>query len=530
MVTAFLVVKKVWKQICLLVVLFACVYNIDALSITEMMYDAPGTDTGSEWIEVFNDTTVDIPLTIYKLFEANSNHGISSVTGDGVLSPGEYAIIGDQGSASITSFSSYAGDVYDSSFSLNNAGESYSIKNQSGDILVQVNYTGGLAAAGDGNTLHWLNSMWESRLPNPGGAPSLATASNTNSSNQSGTNNGTSTNTTNSSTQSTTNVTNNSAASVPINPVYSMSLEMIPEQPVAGSVVKITPKVTRDYKGEKLEYTQGIIRLVTGDGRVFVQQSTKPLEITYQYPGNLRMALDYFHSTLIDKPLISIVKNIDIISPTLEIGRDGYALTVRNTSDNDIDISGFSIRSGKVVYSIAHGTVVLGNAMLYVGGGTEVLRAKDSKIALYDASGRKVSERIFEVIKPLPPVIKRVRGGSSLRASERHNDLVEGIEEIMENEVSMLGSVESNRSGISESVSQATLQKTSKAKKALPGWIGFVLLMLVIGLFILISQLASLYFAAKGYQVKQSALLPLKKEESLDDEVDQYTLVEYTHR
>ena len=45
--------------------------------INEVMYDVEGTDTDREWIEVYNDGSESVDLSTYKLFEANTNHGLT---------------------------------------------------------------------------------------------------------------------------------------------------------------------------------------------------------------------------------------------------------------------------------------------------------------------------------------------------------------------------------------------------------------------------------------------------------------------
>lgn len=64
------------------------------LAITEIMYDVPGSDSGREWIEVQNTGAASIALSEWKLFEANTNHGLTT-DGSDTLAPGSFAIIAD---------------------------------------------------------------------------------------------------------------------------------------------------------------------------------------------------------------------------------------------------------------------------------------------------------------------------------------------------------------------------------------------------------------------------------------------------
>ena len=45
--------------------------------INEIMYDLEGTDTGREWIEIYNNSNSSVDLSSYKLFEADTNHELT---------------------------------------------------------------------------------------------------------------------------------------------------------------------------------------------------------------------------------------------------------------------------------------------------------------------------------------------------------------------------------------------------------------------------------------------------------------------
>ena len=64
-----------------------------AVQFTEVMYDAPGADTGREWLEVTNAGAVAVDTAGYKLFESGVNHGLILVQGTTTLAAGESAVI-----------------------------------------------------------------------------------------------------------------------------------------------------------------------------------------------------------------------------------------------------------------------------------------------------------------------------------------------------------------------------------------------------------------------------------------------------
>ena len=137
------------------------------IKITEIMYDPKGNDTGREWIEIFNAGTSTVNLDGWKFSEGGSNHLLLVYRGSLTISPSEYAIIVDNPEKFLTDWSNYSGTIIDSSFSLNNTGETIAIKN--GDLIVdQVNYQSSWGANDNGKSLQLINNEWKEIQPTPG--------------------------------------------------------------------------------------------------------------------------------------------------------------------------------------------------------------------------------------------------------------------------------------------------------------------------------------------------------------------------
>jgi len=49
------------------------------VAITEIMYDLEGSDSGREWVEIHNTSSAEIDLADWKLYENNTNHGITGI-------------------------------------------------------------------------------------------------------------------------------------------------------------------------------------------------------------------------------------------------------------------------------------------------------------------------------------------------------------------------------------------------------------------------------------------------------------------
>jgi hypothetical protein len=374
------------------------------------MYDPAGADTGREWIEVYNDTSELVSLSTWKLFEAGVNHGITSVRGDGVVSPGEYAVVVSDGMSSIAGYSEYIGDVYDSSFSLANTGESFSFKTPSGSYVAQVSYVGGMIAAGDETSLHWIGGLWQARYPNIGMSPDLAQfASSTSSQNT------TAQQTTGGGSSGAESTIRNSVSgdtgNTQIRPVYSMSVQTWPSQPVSNGEFVIKPKVLRTFKGETLELTQGIVRITTGDGREFVQSSTHPLSFRYDRAGTYRLIIEFSQSSLDVEPLAQYSVDFQVIEPAVRIGKNGYAITLTNESESEINLSGYYIIGGDRKIILSRGTVILPTATISVGDSARILSGNPEFLELVMPDGTtKVSRREF-----IPAVVRSVSLAPSVR-------------------------------------------------------------------------------------------------------------------
>ncbi|OHA14078.1 MAG: hypothetical protein A2909_02665 [Candidatus Tagabacteria bacterium RIFCSPLOWO2_01_FULL_39_11] len=138
--------------------------------INEIMYDLEGSDTGREWIEIFNTGSEPVDLASWKLYENDTNHKIDSARegGDFIISPGKYAVIADDAAVFFTDWPNFSGTVFDSSFSLKNTGENIIFRDSNLGDIDSVNYNPEWGANGDGNSLQKINGGWVVAGPTPG--------------------------------------------------------------------------------------------------------------------------------------------------------------------------------------------------------------------------------------------------------------------------------------------------------------------------------------------------------------------------
>ncbi|MEI6863744.1 MAG: lamin tail domain-containing protein [Candidatus Adlerbacteria bacterium] len=139
-----------------------------AVQITEIMYDVSGTDTGREWVEITNTGSSAVDVSGYKFFEANTNHGITVLSGSAVLAPGGVAVIVDDATKFAADWPAFSGVLLKSSFSLSNTGESLALKDSALVVQHSVTYDGSMGAAGDGNSLHLSGTTFTPGVADPG--------------------------------------------------------------------------------------------------------------------------------------------------------------------------------------------------------------------------------------------------------------------------------------------------------------------------------------------------------------------------
>ena len=138
------------------------------VTITEILYDASGSDAGREWVEVTNVSDATVDIAKYTLQESTSNHRFSVFAGSSELAPGESAILAKSPAAFTAAYPSYEGAVLKTAFSLSNTGETLVLKNASGTVVDSVSYTPAKGAQGDGNSLHRLPNGLKAGKPDPG--------------------------------------------------------------------------------------------------------------------------------------------------------------------------------------------------------------------------------------------------------------------------------------------------------------------------------------------------------------------------
>jgi len=114
------------KNLLIFLLLFFPIVSDAQITITEVMYDVEGSDSGREWVEIYNSGVEDIDITDWWFFDG-SNHGFQNESA--VLAGNAYAVVVDNLEKFTADWPDINALILDSSaFSLKNTGEYIAIK------------------------------------------------------------------------------------------------------------------------------------------------------------------------------------------------------------------------------------------------------------------------------------------------------------------------------------------------------------------------------------------------------------------
>lgn len=142
------------------------------LRISEIMYDlSEGSDSGREWIEIYNAGDGEVLLSTIRLLENGKKHDLQGV-GASSLPAHTYAIIADTPEKFRADWPHYSGLLIDSAFSLNNSKETIALVTASEVLMDSVVYTNA-SANGTGDSLQRepvSGTLFKAGVPTPGQA------------------------------------------------------------------------------------------------------------------------------------------------------------------------------------------------------------------------------------------------------------------------------------------------------------------------------------------------------------------------
>jgi hypothetical protein len=349
------------------------------VQIAEIMYSPSGTDSGYEWVEVHNQSDTKITLTNWRLRENDTDHLIS-VSVDATVGPSGRAIIADDPQKAQSKYTQMHSPVFDSTFSLNNGGESLGLIRPDGTVADSVIYDPHDGADGDGNSLQLLGGSWRPGSP----TPQTANSSNTETESQ-----------------------ENSEGSMDAKDEANAASRVLQPRPEtedqtsdgeaenkqqtvqvdAGSDVRTIAGVQLRLQGKatstRNEHREAEVFWSLGNGDT---KKSADIFYTYQHPGEYVATLVYRSQDhrLADQIIVSVDQ------PELQIterrpGPDGYT-KIANDLSRDVNLSGWHVRSGGKVTMLPDYTIVLANSTLTLDNQTTGLTNNSMQLLYPDGT------------------------------------------------------------------------------------------------------------------------------------------------
>ncbi|MDO8557924.1 MAG: lamin tail domain-containing protein [bacterium] len=161
------------------IVFFACIaQGASALVINEVMYDLPGSDSGHEWVELYNEGADAITIatgTNGWLFYDGANHLFGTLAQGSLTIPsGAFTILSASTASFLADHTGFSGSLVYSAFSLGNTSDTLRLIDAEDAILSEVSYMSSLGGNGNGKTLERKSDGTWQESSVDGGTPGAA--------------------------------------------------------------------------------------------------------------------------------------------------------------------------------------------------------------------------------------------------------------------------------------------------------------------------------------------------------------------
>ncbi len=325
------------------------------VSINEIMYDLSGSDTGREWVEIYNGGSSAVDISSYKFLESTgaSNHTLTLIQGTATLPAGGFAVIVSDSAKFLADWppASFSGNLFKASFSsLNNTGGTLILKDSSAVVIDQVTYASTQGASGDGNSLQKTASGWSAGGPTPG-ASNISVGV---------TSSGISTTTEvadmTSGSSSGDNVSSSSASAYSEPVSLSSAMEKMEFQISAGrdrltavgNTVTFHAVVTRTQATPE----QGITYAWSfGDGTTGQGADVKH---AYRFPGEYTVVLTGSYS---DAQAVNEAK-VTVVAPKVSMAKVSGGLEIANNSGTEINLEGWNLAGERRTFTFPVDTLI----------------------------------------------------------------------------------------------------------------------------------------------------------------------------
>ncbi|OHA08248.1 MAG: hypothetical protein A3B37_03160 [Candidatus Sungbacteria bacterium RIFCSPLOWO2_01_FULL_59_16] len=309
------------------------------------MYDPDGTDTGREWVEVYNDGVASVDLTGVSLVEGGTRHKIASYLGGAsTIASGAHAIVADRPELFLADYPGVS-PVFDSAFSLSNTGETLALSESAESPDVDSVSWPAEAAATGGKSWQRSGEAWVTALATPGteNADAEEVATTTTGTSSSGGGSGVSTH-----------------AETPGLSTYSPPPAL---KVSAGRVRLAPPRTTLRFDPVASVADRISFRWSWGDGG---SSRGKVGRHSYRFPG--RYAVVLYARTSLGAAAVSRT-TVTVAEPEIAVAAspgDGGFIEIRNGGSDELNLGDFSLRAGSGSFTFPEDSIVLPGASVKV--------------------------------------------------------------------------------------------------------------------------------------------------------------------
>ncbi|TSD03493.1 MAG: endonuclease i [Parcubacteria group bacterium Athens0714_16] len=366
----------------LIIFIFLPIFAHGQIVITEIMYDlAEGSDTGREWVEIFNSGNAQVDLAGWKFNDGDgvTNHILNEPPKNGgrgslILKSNEYAVLSGDANLFIPENLSYTGTVIDTVMSLKNISGEILILDKENNQIDKVLYNKEMGGAGDGNTLQKTNSGWKAGNPTLGSSEITSVPSSTPPS-PSG--------------QATTTVTNNSQTTQQQNftsPAFDPQIFAYAgeDRTVIVGADTIFDAKAIGLNDEPIE--NALFTWNFGDGSF---QKGKKIMHSYNYPGKYVVFLEASSGeySVTDRINVTALPADIVIS---NVGRDADKnfIELYNRTNRELNLSWWRLQADNNFFTLQKNTVILPNEkIIFPKSVTNLNITNQSKISLLYPNG-----------------------------------------------------------------------------------------------------------------------------------------------
>ena len=332
--------------------------------ITEIMYDAEGSDAGKEWVEIYNNSGDAINLNDYHFYEAGIHHGL--VSEDPIyVDPNEYAVIVQD----VDLFKSEYGSnisLVKSSFSLSNTGEELAFSNKEKEIVFSLSYSSEFGASGNTYTLNYGDGGWFESSASPGydAGDSISIDSNSTSSK--------------SNNKKPSSLLSERKTNSEKDEFYTAHIE-VSEPLLKKSTVSIDAYVTHTKGVKTTNKLGGVYYLNLGDGNALDTKRRIEHNHIYKEAGTYHLVLEYYSSELAklsgDKPKAYLHKTIIVYENSLEIAGISNigSISIINNSPALVDLHQWNLKANDRIFSFPQYSFINQGEVLMVSADTHKL-------------------------------------------------------------------------------------------------------------------------------------------------------------